>query len=384
MPDCLIVGGGVIGLSLAYELAGHGLRVRIIDRGEPGREASWAGAGILPPASRRSKVPIAKLRILSNLLHAKWAEALAAETGVDNGYRPCGGIYLARDEAAGQTLLQTAELWREGQIAVELIAPAELAQLEPALQPADGVSAALLLPEERQLRNPRHLKALLSACVRRGVEIVSGVAAEDFEIGGGRVRQVRTNTGVMSAESVCITTGAWSQALVARLGIEPSIKPIRGQIALLATRQPVVSRVVNEGACYFVPRSDGRLLVGSTEEDVGFDRNTTAGGLAGLLDFAIGLAPTLAHATLERSWAGLRPSTPDGQPYLGRVPGLENAFVAAGHFRSGLQLSTGTAVVMSQLIRGEQPQIDLSPFRLDRIADVTVDFDSPEFENVFH
>jgi glycine oxidase len=214
--------------------------------------------------------------------------------------------------------------------------------------------------------------------------MLSGVAAEDFEIHGGRIRQVQTTSGPMSAGCVCIATGAWSQGLVARLGAEPKVKPIRGQIALLSTRQPVFKHVINEGPRYFVPRPDGRLLVGSTEEDAGFDRSTTAGALAGLLDFAIGLAPSLADAKLECTWAGLRPSTPDGQPYIGRVAGLDNAFVAAGHFRSGLHLSTGTAVVMSQLIRGLAPQIDLTPFQLDRVPSEHVDMDSPHFENVFH
>jgi len=135
---------------------------------------------------------------------------------------------------------------------------------------------------------------------------------------------------------------------------------------LLSTVRPILTRIINEGSRYLVPRADGRLLVGSTEEDVGFDRGTTAAGVAGLLDFALSLVGELDSAAIEQTWAGLRPATSDGLPYLGAVPGLENAYVAAGHFRSGLQLSTGTAVVMSQLIRGQQPQIDLSMFRADR------------------
>ncbi len=146
----------------------------------------------------------------------------------------------------------------------------------------------------------------------------------------------------------------------------PAIKPIRGQMVLLSLNRMIVERIVNEGARYLVPRADGRLLVGSTEEDVGFDRDTTAGAVSDLLQFAMSLAPGLEGARVERFWAGLRPSTQDGLPYLGRLPDLENAFMAAGHFRSGLQLSPGTAVVMGQLIRGEQPTIDLSQFRTDR------------------
>jgi glycine oxidase len=132
--------------------------------------------------------------------------------------------------------------------------------------------------------------------------------------------------------------------------------------------RPIVSRIINEGSRYLVPRPDGRLLVGSTEDDVGFDRSTTAQGVGGLLSFALSLVPELADAPIERSWAGLRPATADGLPYLGPAPGLDNAFVAAGHFRGGLQLSTGTARVMSQLIDGQSPEVDLGTFRIDRPA----------------
>jgi glycine oxidase len=145
-----------------------------------------------------------------------------------------------------------------------------------------------------------------------------------------------------------------------------AIRPIRGQIVLLQTDRATPRHIINDGPRYLVPRGDGRVLVGSTEEDVGFDKRTTADGVAGLLEFARTLLPALGTAQFEHSWAGLRPATADGRPYLGRIPGLENAFVAAGHFRSGLTLSPGTAVVMSQLIRDQTPSIDLAPFRLDR------------------
>lgn len=366
MTRCLIVGGGVVGLSLAYDLAQHGLHVRVIERGEPGREASWAGAGILPPAPARPLDPLEQLAALSNQLHLEWSRELWEQTHIDNGFRRCGAVYVARSEAdAGRLQAFAAECAARG-IAVERLDTQALAHWEPALLPGKPPLAACYLPEECQLRNPRHLKALLAGCLRRGVEISRGVAADDFELRGGRVVAVRTSVGTLAADVVCVTTGAWTGPLAARLGLHAAIRPIRGQIALLASSQGIVSRIVNEGSRYLVPRPDGRLLVGSTEEDVGFDRSTTAGGVAGLLEFALGLVPGLAGAQLERSWAGLRPSTVDGLPYLGRVPELENAFIAAGHFRGGLQLSTGTAVAMSQLIRGERPLVDLSPYRVDR------------------
>ena len=246
------------------------------------------------------------------------------------------------------------------------LAPDALSDVEPSLRPSGTVRAAYLVPEECQIRNPRHLKALYAACVGRGVEITSGVPAEDFDVRGGRIRAVQTCLGPLAADMVCITTGSWTAALAARLGVRPAIKPIRGQIVLLRSARPMLSRIINEGNRYLVPRGDGQLLAGSTEEDVGFDRSTTVGAISGLLEFALGLVPKLAESTIERTWAGLRPSTADGLPYLGRVPGIENGFVAAGHFRGGLQLSTGTAIVMSQLMRGLTPDVELTSFALKR------------------
>jgi glycine oxidase len=372
MVDLLVVGGGVIGLSIAYEAARRGRRVRVIDAAQPAREASWAGAGILPPAGEGDHDHLEQLVVLSNRLHAEWAEELRFETGIDNGYRRCGAVYLAR-EARDVRPLEDLATWAvsRGIIAEPLLAGA-IQEVEPALRPSGKVSAAYLMPEERQIRNPRHLKALLLACAQRGVEISAGLAADDFEIRGGRIRAVRTIDGAIATNQVCITTGSWTAAVARRLGIQLAIKPMRGQMALLSLRQPILSHIVNEGSRYLVPRSDGRLLVGSTQEDAGFDRSTTAGAIGELLRFAESLVPDLAAAQLERTWAGLRPATRDGLPYLGAVPGLDNAWIAAGHFRGGLQLSTGTAIVMNQLLAGEPPEVDLTAFRLDRATKAEV------------
>lgn len=372
MDDCLILGAGVVGLSLAYELAGCGLKVRVVERGTPGREASWAGAGILPPGTLRSvDHPYDQLTGLSCGLHPEWSTALREETGVDNGYRRCGGLHLAFDPPGQQELDRQVAAWQEQGVAVEAIAAGQLASIDAQIDegpPSQRTGPAYWLPGEAQIRNPRHLKALESACARRGVVIQCGAAAERFEVRDGRVRGLVTAAGSYSAEAYCVAGGAWSRPFLAELmtAARPRIAPVRGQMLLLATRGPRLRGIVNVGPRYLVPRPDGRVLVGSTEEDVGFDKRTTAAGVEGLFRFALRLAPSLGGAEFERSWAGLRPGTADRLPYLGRVPGHENAFVATGHFRSGLTLSPATAVVMSQLIRGETPAVNLEPFRLDR------------------
>lgn len=370
MSDIVIVGGGVIGLSLAYELATMGANVRLLERGQLGREASWAGAGILPPAGTRpSAEPYAELFRTSNELFPIWSAQLREETGVDNGFRRCGGIYLATSEADKNELEKTAAEWRQRGIHAEPLNAAALGQHEPAMstgQAREQLRSAWWLPEESQVRNPRHLKALALACASRGVEINLGVEVVGFDISSGRIAAVVTSQGKISARQVCITSGPWSRGLASRLGIELAVRPVRGQMVLLTSPRPVLRSVINSGKEYLVPRPDGRILVGSTEEDAGFDKRTTAQAVARLLDLAVWLAPPLADLSIEQCWAGLRPASHDGLPYLGRVPGCENVYVAAGHFRNGLQLSPATAVVMSRLMMGIDPGINLTPFRIDR------------------
>jgi glycine oxidase len=180
------------------------------------------------------------------------------------------------------------------------------------------------------------------------------------------VTGVRTLNGSLRAERFLLASGAWTEALLEQVGWRPGIRPIRGQIALLNSRAPLFRRILLWGARYLVPRPDGRVLIGSTEEDAGFDKRTTAGAVSELLSLACDLVPGLSEAHLERCWAGLRPGSPDGLPFLGRVPGLDNLFVAAGHFRAGLQLSPATGLVMHELLLGRATTVALEPFRLDR------------------
>jgi glycine oxidase len=376
MDDCLIIGGGVVGLSIAYELAGRGKRVTVVDRSEPGREASWAGAGILPAAVERAEdAAYHQLSGLSVRLHAQWAERLRDATGIDTGYRECGELNLASGDRTHSgpasdvdPLSADVSALRSRGIQVEDVT-SSLNKFEPGLSwtgpPADR-KTAWFIPRSAQLRNPRHLKALMTICRSRKVNLIGGTEVRGIEHKNGRVVQVGTSAGTFRANQYCVCAGAWAGEVMKEFNCRLPIKPIRGQIALLKTDAPVIRRVVHEGRHYLVPRDDGRVLVGSTLEDVGFDKRTTTSAIQSLLDFAISRVPALQGADVERCWAGLRPGSPAGQPFMGRIPDFANAFAAVGHFRWGLYLSPGTATVMGQLLCGETPQIDLSEFRLDR------------------
>lgn len=363
--DVLIAGGGIIGLTTAWYLSGEGVRVAVVDQGEPGRQASWAGAGILPPADLASaQTPIEQLRGHSMRLLPELADELRDRIGIDTGFRRCGGIELPDPDAPAAPL--PSEEWHGRGAACEPLDQQTLRRREPDLAPA--IDRAVWLPGLCQLRNPWHLRALLAGCQARGVEVVANWPVRRLLSEGTRTTGAEGERGTRHAGQVLLTTGAWSDPLIQQVGWAPGIRPIRGQIALLRTGHTGVRPVLLQGKRYLVPRDDGRILAGSTEEDVGFDARPTAGGIGALLAFAVRLLPALADATVETCWAGLRPGSPDGLPYLGAVPGWQGLCVGAGHFRAGLHLSAASGKVLAQLLRGEPPLLPLDAFRLDRAA----------------
>ncbi len=365
-PDVLIIGGGVIGLTTAYFLAREGVSVAVMDKGDFGQEASWAGAGILPPGNpQQARTPFQQLRSHSAALFPTLSAELRDRTGVDNGYLRCGGLEFTDTESDA-----TAEEWRSEGIAFEPVDGQRLRHLEPALGPELG--AAFHLPDMAQVRNPRHIRALLAGCQSLGARLQPGCPVSGFEIQGKRVTAVRTDSGLAKAGQFLLAAGAWSETLLQQIGWRPGIHPVRGQIALINTGAPLFHRILLWGARYLVPRPDGRVLIGSTEEDAGFDKRTTTRAIGDLLTLAYRLVPRLAEAHLERCWAGLRPGSPDGLPFLGAVPGFENLFVAAGHFRAGIQLSPATALVMKELLLGQPLTVSLESFRLDRAPPLTL------------
>jgi glycine oxidase len=358
--DVLVLGGGVIGLSTAWFLAQAGVRVTIVDQGDLGRQASWAGAGIISPGNlEHAHTAMDQLRAHSADLFPRLSGSLWEHTGIDNGYCRCGGLDLIANADDDM-----ADAWRREGIVVEELAGDELHRQFPCL--ASSLTRAYFLPDMAQVRNPRHLQALQAACATLGVQMRPHCPARRLVRHGSRIEAVETDRDRLSADRYLIATGAWTDALLEPLGVRPGIQPVRGQIALLNTGVAERRPVLHRGKCYLVPRGDGRVLIGSTEEDAGFHAHTTAAAIAGLLSFGTSLVPELGQAAVERCWAGLRPGSPDGKPFLGPVPGFDNFFLAAGHFRSGIQLSPATALVMKEVLLGEKPTIALDDFRLDR------------------
>lgn len=372
--DTLIVGGGIIGLSLAWELSKRGQHIAVVEKGEIGERnrgaSSWAGAGILPPTPNvKSPDPYEQLLSRTHELHPLWARELTESTGIDTGFRKCGGIYLATSAGELATLLANEHWWTENGIPFERLDKHSLRELEPNLSHFcdHQFRGGWLLPEEWQLRNPDHLSALRAACSEHEVVFFEGQEVQDFEFAeDGYALAAQLGVEQIHADHFCLCGGAWTRLLLEELELETGLMPIRGQMLLYEFEKPPFAHVINEGNRYLVSRSDGHLLAGSIEEEVGYAAHTTEEGLQRIQDWAEGIFPQLSQAQLVDSWAGLRPGSFDGFPYLGQVPDRKNLFVAAGHFRSGLHLSCVTAECMADLIEGKEPKIDLTPFRIGR------------------
>ncbi len=370
--SALVIGGGVIGLSTAWELSRRQFRVVVVERDQFGRgqsgSSSWAGAGILPPpATVNSDDPLDSLRLLSHRLHQQWSAELRDVTGIDNGYRKCGGIYLARSPGERATLVANEFGWRDQGIEFSRLSPQELQQIAPAIAAKQTALEAWHLPDECQIRNPDHLRALYTACQKNGVTFLPGSAVEDIEIRNQRVESVMlANAERLVADEYVICAGAWTRQFLDQLSLASGILPVRGQIVLYQLPQQPFACVVNEGHRYLVPREDGYLLAGSVEEEVGYKNETTREAINSIQRWAEAVMPDLSQHAPVKTWAGLRPGSYDAWPYIGRAPSVGNLFLAAGHFRSGLHLSCGTAVCLAELIQVGTSPIDLWPFRVGR------------------
>ncbi|HVJ69426.1 MAG TPA: glycine oxidase ThiO [Caulifigura sp.] len=360
MSEVVIIGGGVMGLTTAWELAKAGKSVEVIDQSGLGTEASWAGAGLLPPGHRGDpNDPLAPLLRRASELWPVISRELKEETGIDNGFGPCPEIQILKPE---QSVDAEMREWTVNGVQAEPVSESRLKQLEPML--ADGLGAGYLLPEGTQVRNPWHLDALEAACRQRGVKFRTNEKVTGFQSKGDRVVSAKTSTGTINGERFLVTGGAWSGEILKQAGVNLEIEPVRGQMVLFRTPKRELHHTVEIGKQYVVPRSDGRILVGSTEEWVGFVKENTESAVRGLVEFAQYLVPKLKHADVEKTWAGFRPHAKRGQPYLGGVPGFDNLFVAAGHFRAGLHLSPITARLMAAVISGGAPELSMDAFRM--------------------
>jgi glycine oxidase len=363
--DALIIGGGIIGLTCALRLRQAGLSVTLLDKGAPGREASWAGAGVLSPPNPHRSDSLYQITIASLNSYPALCEELRELSGVDPEYTVCGELKLITTEqslqmAQSNVRVTKSQTMPDGKPIIEILAPDEVNAIEPAVKP-QGYGFELYR-QAAHIRNPRLLQALQTACNKLGVNTIADAKVTSFQTNPQNqtevIGAVCENGNTHTAPHTILAAGAWSNLLTLPTppGAKPladllPINPVRGQIVLLKCDAPPFKPVICKGKIYLVPRRDGHVLIGATEEhESGFDKRNTPHGVHWLATEAMQLVPSLESASVVATWAGLRPASPDLRPYIGPAPGYQNLLAATAHFRSGLTQAPETARIITSLI----------------------------------
>lgn len=356
--DAIVIGAGIIGLSLAIELNKQGLRVLIVEKGEPGREASWAAGGMLADFPLEMPPALLELARTSARMYPEFVHELEDESGLKIDLR-AEGTLLFVEQAVDSISIEgypeahgSAERWQE---------------LEPALRGSAVAAQGLVgIYLSERCVDPRDLtSAALAAARHRQIDFSSGDQVLEVEVSDGRACGVRTNKTRFAAGMVVNCAGAWA----GQVGPHPfPTRPVKGQmLCVVLPEKEMVRHVIRTPEVYLIPRSDGRMLIGATAEEAGFDKQVVPETILKLRQAAIDLVPRLSEARILESWAGLRPGTPDKLPILGST-GTPGYFVATGHFRDGILLAPVTAGVMSRCMVGQSTQLDLTKLSANRFS----------------
>lgn len=356
--DVIVVGGGLIGMLSARELAQAGQSVAVVERKEAGRESSWAGGGILSPLYPwRYPDSVSALASWSQQVYPQLLDSIYIESGIDPQYQKSGLLVLDTNER------NEAENWaNKWNVELQCLEATHLHQLEPRLSAA--ANAGLWLPGVGQVRNPRLAQSLKKSLVKQGVKIFENSPVEQLLIENRAVNGVQLATDQLPAEKVVIAGGAWSAQLLKETGVELPVKPVRGQMILFKAEPGVVSHIVLSQDRYVIPRKDGRVLVGSTLEDVGFEKKTTEQARDELYAEALRLIPELEKYPVEHHWAGLRPASPEGVPYVCVHPGISGLFINTGHYRNGVVLGPASCHLLRNLVLEETCMLDPQPYTI--------------------
>lgn len=359
MSDVIVIGAGVVGLAAARFLAAEGAKTLVVEAQRVGAEASSAAAGILAAqAEAEEETPLLALALAGRDHHARLAPSLEAETGIAVDRSERGLLTVALTGERADELLRQAAWHRERGLEVEELGPEEVREAEPNLNP--GVLRALYFRGDRRIDNVRLTKALAASAVSRGVSILSGRPVGGLIVENGRVAGVRAGSETFRAPAVLNAMGAWA-GLLGGDPAPPPVEPVRGQMVAFDVSPPLLTHVVYCGHGYLVPRTDGRLLAGSTMERAGFDKSVTAGGLRAVLAAALEIAPVLGDVRIAETWSGLRPATPDGLPVLGpgALPGLVHA---GGLYRNGILMGPLVGELAAEIVLGRSPRMDIGAF----------------------
>ncbi len=359
--NILIIGAGIIGMLTARLLNKAGIDVTIIEQGYAGKESSWAGGGIISPLYPwRYSAPVTRLAQWGQKHYPSVLQAIHQNSGIDPEYLPSGLLYLDIENELEQAILWEKQYGYD----FEHLTGEALKTVEPGLNYSNKQLQGWFTASIGQVRNPRLVRALREDLIKLGVTIEQQTQAESFISEGNKVKGVVTDKGRFYADKVVLAGGAWSAKLLEKWLKTPKIAPVKGQMIVFKAEPGVVSRIVLSKGRYVIPRKDGRVVVGSTLEFEDFDKTTTEDVLQELVQEAGRIIPSLANYPVEKQWAGLRPGSVDGVPYIGEHPELENLYINAGHFRNGVVIGLASCQLLVNQLLQQPAIIDPSAYAL--------------------
>lgn len=358
MSDILIIGGGIIGMLTARELSLAGMKVTIVEQGRAGQESSWAGGGIISPLYPwRYSDPVSALAQWGQAIYPEIIAEMNSATGLDAELIQ-NGLLMLDDEH------EAAVVWaKKWQSNLQLIDSREVYELEPELSRSLlEANKAVWMPDVRQVRNPRLVKVIKKYLLKQGVKFLEQTEVTGFIKNAEKTEGITTSVGNVSADKVLISGGAWSSNLLKNMDV--SVEPVKGQMILFKSEPSKIKRITLSQDRYVIPRQDGRVLVGSTLEHTGFDKSISKEAREELKQEAYRIMPCLKDAEVEHHWAGLRPGSTDGIPYICSIPNIEGLYLNAGHYRNGVVLGPASARLAADIILNRTPILDIAPYQL--------------------
>lgn len=364
--DVAIIGGGINGSSIAFQLSKMGKKVVIIERNYLACEASSAAAGMLAAqAEIEQDGPLFQLALKSQVMFPTLSRELFETTGIDIEFVQEGMIKIAESEEIAVEVQNQVMFQQNWDPEIVWLDSKNIREMEPSLSPT--VAGGMYLPNDGHVQPAKLSLAFAKAAEQLGAKILENTDVLSFIYEQDRVNGVKTTSGNIHCPQVVLATGAWASQLMDDTGLDITVYPVKGECFSVRTDTPIINRTIfSDKRCYLVPKRNGEIYIGATQIENTFDKNVTPGGIATLVERAFHLVPSIKDASWERVWAGVRPQTGDGLPYIGEHPFKKGLFIAAGHYRNGILLSPATGKLVADLLEGRPNENLLSAFRLDR------------------